>query len=144
MTIIEVLAATAILGIGLVGVGSMVTYGVVSHRKSVNYTVAAERATQEIERVRDAGYLGAEIGTSLFPSPTYTILSATQAGFTVADLHNGQGTITISQDSEAEAVDPDTGSPYSNLKRVRVDISWGGARNLRGSYSASTLIANRP
>jgi len=144
VTIIEVLAATAILGIGLVGVGSMVTYGVISHRKSVNYTIAAARATQEIERIRDAGYLGAQIGTALFPSPTYTILSATQVAFTVPELRNGQGRITLSEDAEAQAIDPDTGLPYGNLKQVQVQISWGGSRNLQGSYRVATLIANRP
>ncbi len=144
VTILEVLAAAAILGIGLVGVGGMVTYGVISHRKSVNYTIAAARATQEIERIRDAGYLGAEVDTSLFPSPTYTIAGANQATFAVADLANGQGTITITDDTEAQAVDPDTGFPYSNLKLLQVSISWGGSRNLRGSYDVATLIANRP
>ena len=144
VTIFEILAAAAILGIGLVGVGGMVTYGVISHRKSVNYTIASARATQEIERIRDAGYLGAEVDTSLFPSPTYTIVSADQATFTVADLANGQGSITITDDTEAQAVDPDTGFPYSNLKLLQVSISWGGARNLRGSYDVQTLIANRP
>ena len=56
VTILEALATSLILGIGLVGVGSMVTVGVISHRKSVNYTLVAARATQELERVREAGY----------------------------------------------------------------------------------------
>jgi prepilin-type N-terminal cleavage/methylation domain-containing protein len=144
VTIIEVLAAAAILGIGLVGVGSMVTYGVVSHRKSVNYTIASERATKELERVREAGYLGAEVTAGLFPYPTYTILNSTQAAFTVPELTDGQGTITLDEDTEAQAVDPDTGLPYSNMKQVQVDISWGGSRSLQGSYSVATLVSNRP
>lgn len=144
LTLIEVLAASMILGIGLVGVGSLVTYGVVSHRKSVNYTVAAARTVREIERIREAGYLSAEIGPDLFPSPAYTILSSTQVGFPVAELKGGQGSITVIEDPEAQALDPDTGLPYLNLKQVSVHITWGGTSTLAGSYSAATLIANRP
>jgi len=143
-TLIEVLITTVILGIGLVGVGSMVTYGVVSHRKSVNYTVAAARAIQEMERIRDAGFLGANVGTDLFPYPTYQILNASQVGFTPSGLKDGQGVITIAEDSQAQVTDPDTGLPYGNMKAVSVSISWGGARILSGSYTAATLIANRP
>jgi len=144
MTIIEVLAATVILGIGLVGVGSMVTYSVVSHQKSVNYTVAAARATQELERIREAGYLSAEIGGPLFPEPQYTVLNATRVGFAAPDLQNGTGVITLGEDPYAQAINPATGQPYSNMKRAVVRISWGGSRHLRGSYQAATLIANRP
>ncbi len=144
VTLIEVLVASVILGIGLVGVGSVVTYGVVSHRKSVNYTVAAERAVREMERIREAGYLGAEVNETLFPATTYTILSSTQVQFAVPELSNGVGYITVDEDSEAEATNPSTGQPYSNLKRVRVELFWTGGGALSGSYSLSTLIANRP
>jgi len=144
VTIIEVLATAIILAIGLVGVGSMVTYGVVSHRKSVNYTIAAERATKELERIREAGYLGATISTALFPADEYTIENGTQASFEMADLASGTGVITIADDPAAQATNPATGQPYSNLKRVSVQISWGGNRYLHGSYEAVTLIANRP
>ena len=144
VTIVEVLATAVILAIGLVGVGSMVTYGVLSHHKSVNYTIAAERATKELERIREAGYLGASASTALFPYGDYTIENGSQVSFPMPDLTSGSGVITISEDSEAQAVNPGTGVPYSNLKRVRVQIFWGGSRYLRGSYEAVTLIANRP
>lgn len=144
VTIIEVLATAALLGIGLVGVGAMVTYGVIAHKKSVNYTIAAARASQELERIRQAGYVGAEIDESLFPSPGYTILDSTRVGFSLPDLREGAGTITIIEDPESLATNPDTGLPYANLKQVQVSISWGGGRTLRGSYQAATLIANRP
>lgn len=144
VTIIEVLVASAVLGIGLVGVGSLVTYGVISHRKSVNYTVASARAVKELERVREAGYGAAIVDTTLFPSPEYTILSGTQAQFSVADLEGGFGYVTIEDDAEALETNPDTGQPYSNLKKVTVQVFWSGSRNLSGSYTVSTLIANRP
>lgn len=144
VTIIEVLATAALLGIGLVGVGAMVTYGVIAHKKSVNYTIAAARASQELERIRQAGYVGAEVNESLFPSPTYTILDSNRAGFSLPELRDGTGTITIIEDPESLATNPDTGLPYLNLKQVQVNISWGGGRTLRGHYHAATLIANRP
>ncbi len=145
LTVIEVLIAAVILGIGLVGVGSMVTYGVISHHKSQNYTVAAARATEELERIREATYGGAVVGTDLFPSAAgYTIVNGTQVSFTVSDLTSGVGLITVADDSEALATNPSTGLPYSNLKRVTVAIGWGGSRYLRGTYTATTLIANRP
>ena len=145
VTLIEILAATIILGIGLVGVGSLVTYGVVSHRKAVNYTVAEARAVKELERVRDAKYAGATVSSILFPSSEYTILSSTQARFTISELRNGYGIITIGDDVQALQTNPSTGQPYSNLKKVKVEIYWtGGGQNLGGSYDAATLIANRP
>jgi len=140
----EVLATAIILAIGLVGVGSMVTYGVISHNKSVNYTIAAERATKELERLREAGYLGATMSAALFPADEYTIENATQASFEMPDLSSGTGVITIADDPAAQAINPGTGLPYSNLKRVSVQVSWGGSRYLHGSYEAVTLIANRP
>ena len=144
LTVIEVLATAVILAVGLVGVGSMVTYGVGSHNKSVDYTIAAARATQELERVREAGYLSAQMGPALFPSPEYTILNATQASFAVPELHVGGGLVTLDEDTEAKAINPSTGLPYANLKVVQVQITWGDGRQRHGSYQAATLVANRP
>ena len=144
VTILEVLAAAVILGVGLVGVGSMVTYATVSHQKSVNYTVASDRASQEIERIREAGYVGAVVGTGLFPVSDYTILSGTQVSFAESALKDGLGLITLNEDTEATATNPSTGLPYANLRMATVQISWGGSRFTGGSYTATTLIANRP
>ncbi len=144
LTIIEVLATAIILGIGLVGVGSMVTYATISHKRAANYTIAAARASKELERVREAGYLGAAITPALFPEDQYTLEGDELAWFNVDDLENGRGAVIIYQDPEADETNPDTGEPYSNLKRVYVWISWGGNRFLHGTYLAMTMIANRP
>jgi Tfp pilus assembly protein PilV len=144
ITLLEVLIAAVILAVGLVGVGSMVTYGAVSHAKAVNYTIAAARATEEMERIREAGYLGAQVTTGLFPTPRYTIVDSTHVGFGVSDLRNGVGVIALGEDNEAQATNPATGQPYLNMTRVTVVIAWGGSRMLRGSYRAATLVANRP
>jgi len=143
-TLIEVMVAATILAIGLVGVSSMVCYGVVAHQKSAHYTIAGERAMQEVERIRDSGYLGAVVDATLFPTPTYTIVNSTTAQFTVSDLPSGQGTITIALDTEAQAINPATGQPYQNMKRVAVTVTWSGSRRTNGTYSLATLISNRP
>ncbi len=144
LTLLEVLAATVIIGVGLVGVGSIVTYGVLSHRKAVEYTIASARATREIERVREAEYLGAEAEASLFPAPDYTIISSSQVSFGVDELKDGVGYITISEDPEAQAINPSTGQPYGNMKQVVVQIFWDRPGSHTGSYSTATLISNRP
>lgn len=143
-TLIEVLVAAMILAIGLVGVASMTYYGVISHHKSANYTMAGQRAMQEMERIRDAGYLGAVVDYDHFPYPRYYILDTNTIYFTPSELPNGQGLITINEDSAAQQINPSTGEPYFNMKRVRVDVTWGGSRPLRGSYSLVSLISNRP
>ena len=145
VTLIEVLAATIILGIGLVGVGAMMTNGSIAHDKAATYTIAAARASEELERIREAGYLGAQINTLLFPSAAgYAIQSATRVTFPVTDLKSGAGAITLVEDTEAQATNPSTGQPYSNLKRITVDITWAGGHSVQGSYQVVTLLANRP
>lgn len=149
LTLIEVLAAVAILAIGLVGTSSMVTYSVIAHDRAANYTLASERATQEIERIRDAGYNGAVVGPDLFPSPDYTILSATQVAFSFSTedrprLPSGRGVITLEMDPEALANNPNTGAPYSNLKRLTVQIWWRGHGGTEQTATYTTLLANRP
>jgi prepilin-type N-terminal cleavage/methylation domain-containing protein len=143
-TLIEVLVAAMVLGIGLVGVSSMVYYGVLSHQKSANYTIAGQKAMQEMERIRDAGYLGAVVDYAHFPSPNYQIVDASTARFSVPELTGSQGTITINEDNEAQAVNPGTGAPYLNMKQVSVTVSWGGSQRLSGAYNLVTLISNRP
>jgi len=143
-TIIEVLVAAMILSIGLVGVSSMIYFGVISHQKSAHYTIAGERAVQEMERIRDAGYLGAVVDTWHFPSSIYQIVDAHTVRFSVADLPSATGTITINEDTEAQAINPDTGQPYENMKRVTVTVAWGGSRRVSGVYNVATLITNRP
>jgi len=136
VTIPELLVMVVILAIGFVGVAGMFVAGYTSAKKASNYTIAANRVTQEIERMRDAGFLGAVIDSYHFPSPRYQIVSSTRATFAVPELKNGQGSVTIGLDSEAQILD--------NLKRVNVTITWGGGKQMSGTYSITTLVANRP
>jgi prepilin-type N-terminal cleavage/methylation domain-containing protein len=140
----EMLAAAILLGIGLTGVGGMFTAGVISNQKAANITAAAHRAGQEVERIRDAGFFGATISSTNFPSPNYTIISSTRVGFPVSNLTDGYGYIDLDLDPEAKVIDPNTGLDINNLKKLQVSISWGGGKPVRGNYSLTTLIANRP
>jgi len=126
----------------LVGAAGMFTAGIVSSRKAANETAAANRATQELERIRDGGYLGAVIDTAHFLSPRYTIVSSSKATFTVPELSNGAGELTIDTDTAAQPVDPNTGFMIGNLKRV-MSHSLGWRRKSACSYSVTTLISNR-
>jgi len=144
LSLIELLMVSLLLGIGLVGVGGMFTSGVISNRKAANITVAANRAAQEMERLRDAGFLGAVVDYDHFPYPRYYVISPTQVYFSVDELKNGTGYIFLDMDPEAQVIDPSTGLYVGNLKRVRIVITWGGAETVSGRYSVSTLLANRP
>jgi len=144
LSVLELLMVTLLLGIGLTGVAGMFTAGVISNRKAAHVTTAANRAAQEMERLRDGGFLGAVVDYDHFPYLNYCILSSTRAGFLVEELPQGYGTIDIDLDPEAQVIDPNTGLYVGNMKRVRVVINWGGARPVRGSYSVTTLLANRP
>ena len=144
LSLLELLMVTLLLGIGLTGVAGMFTVGVISNRKAAHITAAANRANEEMEKVRDCGFLGAVVDYDHFPYPHYYLLSSTRAGFQVEELPQGYGTIDIDLDPEAKVIDPNTGLYVGNMKRVRVVISWGGARPIRGSYSVTTLLANRP
>jgi hypothetical protein len=79
-----------------------------------------------------------------FPSTHYSLTSPTRADFQVAELSQGSGYITVDTDTEAQEIDPNTGNQIGNLKQVRVVINWGGGSPVRGSYSVTTLLANRP
>jgi len=133
-----------LLGIGLAGASGMFTAGVISNRKAANITAAANRSSQEVERLRNAGFLGAVADYTHFPYPDYYVISPTQVYFSVDNLPDGVGNIYLDLDPEAQVIDPDTGLYIGNLKRVTVQITWGGARSVRGSYSVTTLLANRP
>ena len=56
LTLVELLVTALLLGIGLAGIAGMFTFGVVSNRKAANMTAAANRANQEIERLKDGGW----------------------------------------------------------------------------------------
>ncbi len=144
ITILEVLVASVILAIGLVGVGSLITCAVISHERAVGYSVASHRATAELERIREADYVGAVMGATLFPAPTYHLLSDTQAEFAVDDLTGGHGLITLDEDPQAQVTNPSTGLPYLNLKQAQVQVWWRGRGGKSNCLAAATLIANRP
>jgi prepilin-type N-terminal cleavage/methylation domain-containing protein len=142
-TLIELLVTTVLLALGLVALSSLFVAGIVSDMKAERIQIATNRMRQELERMRSAGYSGALIDATVFkPGDGYAITESHTdltgvASFTEPSLPSGTGTVEI------RFYNPGTGI-YPNLKRVSVQLSWGGGRRTQGSVYACTLLANRP
>jgi len=144
LSLVELLVTALLLGIGLAGIAGMFTVGVISNRKAANITAAANRANQEMERLKDGGFFNAVIDYDHYPYPDYTIISSTRVQFSVDELQNGIGYIDLDLDPEAEVIDPNTSLQVGNLKQATITITWGGGKRVQGSYTITSLIANRP
>ncbi|NIM04955.1 MAG: hypothetical protein GTN69_12275 [Armatimonadetes bacterium] len=144
ISLVELLMVALLLGVGLTGVGGMFTAGLISNRKAAHITAAANRASKEIERLRNAGFTGAVVDYERFPYPDYYIVDSDTVYFDVDELPQASGHIYLDLDPEAKVIDPNTGLQVDNLKQARIVITWGGAKSVRGSYTVTTLLANRP
>ena len=121
-SLIELMVTIVLLGLGIASVAVMFLHG---YRSQLNahYTVLATAATNEaLEEMRSAGYNS--LDTEHFP-----------ATFTLGSVPRGAGTVTMEQFPTPTS---------NNMKKVTVQISWYGGRNIQGSTGASTLISNRP
>ena len=142
-TLIELLVTTVLLALGLIALSTLFVAGIVSSMKAERIEMATNRMRQELERMRSAGYSGALIDPAVFKSTDGYTLTETHtdltgvASFTEPSLPSGTGTVEI------RYYNPGTGI-YANLKRISVQVSWGGGRRTQGSVYATTLIANRP
>jgi prepilin-type N-terminal cleavage/methylation domain-containing protein len=119
-TLIECLAATLILGIGIVGVASMFTYANVSEREAAHLAQARAVADQTLEAVRAQGYAA------------LTGVSGTQE-VAIPGLPGGLGILAW--------------RPYPNevsdqgLKLVALNVTWRGVGRRAGRYWVTTLVA---
>ena len=142
-SLIELLVTVVLLAIGLVALSSLFVVGIISDMKAERIQVATNRARQELERVRSAGYSGALIHTDVFkPGDGYTIVEQNPdltgaVGFTDPRLPASSGTVRIRYYDSGAGV-------YPNLKQVSVTLSWGGGRRTQGTVRSDTLLANRP
>jgi len=80
-------------------------------------SIATDIAQEKMEEIRKAGYNSLTFGTQTF---------------TVSQLPNGQGKITVS---------PYPTSNSKNIAKVEIVISWQGARATSGSVKISSLIS---
>ena len=142
-SLVELLAAVFILGVGLTSVSTLFVAGLISSRKAQRISGAVNATQQQMERLRSAGFSGCAADPDIFKSEDgYSILEqhadlTGRIGFGVPDLPNGQGVIDI------ELYDSGAGV-YPNLKDVTVTVTWSGGGPTSGTTVLQTLIANRP
>jgi len=142
-SLIELLAAVFILGVGLTSVSTLFVAGLISTRKAQRVSVALNATQQHAERLRSAGFSGCIVDSDIWTSEDgYTILEQNadltgRIGFGIPELPNGQGEISI------EFYDGGSGV-YPNLKTVSVSVTWLGGGPTGGSTVLRTLVANRP
>jgi prepilin-type N-terminal cleavage/methylation domain-containing protein len=142
-TLIELLVTTVLLAIGLIALSTLFVAGIISDTKAERIQIATNRARQELERMRSAGYSGALVDATVFkPTDGYTITESNPnltgvASFTESLLPASVGSVEIRYYDSGAGL-------YPNLKRVSVVLSWGGGRRTQGTVYASTLLANRP
>lgn len=142
-SLVELLVATVILGLGLTSVSLLFVAGIVSGQKAERLSTAVNAVQQQMERLRSSGFSGCVTDPEIFtPAEGYSIIQANGdgtgvIGFPVTDLPRSQGTISIAF--------YDSGSGYyPNLKQVTVALNWVGGGVTAGSISMTSLIANRP
>ena len=142
-SLVELLVATVILGLGLTSVSMLFVAGIVSGQKAERLSTAVNAVQQQMERLRSAGFSGCVVDPEIFTSDEgYSIIQANGdgsgvIGFPATDLSNGQGTITIDFYNSASGY-------YPNLKQVTVALAWVGGGVTAGSVSMTGLIANQP
>lgn len=142
-SLIELLAAVFILGVGLTSVSTLFVAGLISTRKAQRVSVALNAAQQQTERLRSAGFSGCSVDPDIWASEDgYTILEQNtdltgRIGFAVPELPNGQGEMAIDFYDSGSGI-------YPNLKTVSVTVTWLGGGPTGGTTVLRTLIANRP
>ncbi|UCH33962.1 MAG: prepilin-type N-terminal cleavage/methylation domain-containing protein [Armatimonadota bacterium] len=142
-TLIELLVTIVILAIGLVALSTLFVAGIISDIKAERIQIATNRARQELERMRSAGYSGALIHTDIFkPADGYSITESNPdltgiVSFAEPLLPASTGSLEIRYYDSGAGI-------YPNLKRLSVTLAWGGGKRTQGAVFASTLLANRP
>jgi len=143
MSLIEVLAAVFILGVGLTSISAMFVAGIISSEKAKRISTALNAMQQQMERIRSAGFSGCSVDPDIFKSAEgYSIIEqhsdmTGKVGFTVPALPNGQGVIDIDFYTSPSGY-------YPNLKNVTITITGSGGGVTAGRMAMQTLIANRP
>jgi len=142
-SLVELLVATIILGLGLTSVSMLFVAGIISSQKAERLSTAVNAVQQQMERLRSAGFSGCVVDPEIYTSDEgYSIVQDNGdgtgvIGFSTSDLSNAQGTVTIDLYNSASGY-------YPNLKQVTVALAWVGGGVTAGSVSMTSLIANRP
>lgn len=113
----EVLISVVVLGIGIIAVFSLVSFGALTTKKANNMALAREVAEQQVEEVRADDY-----DTLAQPAGTQN--------FAVTEIRGATGTLAWAP----------YGGTEEDLRRVTVIIQWPGPDLLRGKYELVTYI----
>lgn len=119
-TLVECLAATAVLALGLVGVVGCLTAALLGNQKASETELATAVAQDTLEDMRSTG----------FGSITYENFPETES---VEGLHGGTRTITISSYY--------LGDP--RLKHVEVAVTWRRPNQATALVRLETIVGNR-
>jgi prepilin-type N-terminal cleavage/methylation domain-containing protein len=133
-TLIEVMAATLVLGMTVLTTLGMFSSSAIMRERSGGYSRAASIAQRKLEEIRNlsaskinyAGLLAADIIDTGSTQP-YSFTQEEQLG---QEFPGGTGTIQIT----------DAGT---DLVRVDLTIRWNATRNKQFELSASTLVASK-
>ena len=126
MTLTEVVVATSITGLAILGIVSGYTYCTYSAQKAALSLAAHARAMERIEETRSAKW-----DTSSFPAVDQLMASNFPNRVVVLD-RSGAGVATASASIQTEISTVATNPP---LKRIRVNCSW----TFRGEAVVSTI-----
>jgi prepilin-type N-terminal cleavage/methylation domain-containing protein len=134
-SLIETMIAVMALSFIVMVFGAVVPTATRMRHKAENITRATMLAHQKLEQLRGVGY------TNLTPAnllaagmidatPDTSPYSITGVSGLASELPDGSGTLTITDEA-------------TDLKRARVDITWGGIITQGNSVALVTFIANR-
>jgi len=121
-TLIELLVTMLILTIGLLGTAGLTTGVIRGNFFAKNITSATAIAETQLEAIQRAGYTGAVINNTT--GPFYSSDTASMGG-----VNFGRTTV----------IDNDT--PATNMKQVKVKITWNEANNAARSVTLQTILA---
>ena len=113
-TLIEVMLTVFVLALTALIFAAVFPTSQISRMKAAYMSYAVSIARQKIEEQKSAGYAGILVGTITSP---------------VDELPSGIETITITQYA-------------TNIKEVKVKITWSGYRKVGGKVSLATLISD--
>lgn len=117
-SLIEVLVAITVIGIGLLSVYAIFTLNLRATTRANHMSTAYQLMNKKMEEVRSTEFNSLAVGTT-----TQTITS----------LPSGSQTTTIA------TYTPQGGSPDANLKKVTVQVSWQ-ERQANQQVAESTLV----
>ncbi|MHB9130065.1 MAG: type IV pilus modification PilV family protein [Armatimonadota bacterium] len=139
LTIVELLASIAILGIGLVALSQLYLAAMFTYQRSYYMSVATQRAQYEYEKVQNLGFYALANGPSAesYMPGEYTVLSpGPGVSFNVDQLPKGRGTVTWSRF-------PANTQGNANQLRVVITVGWTGMKQAASDVQIISLIANK-